>query len=241
VLRPVKQEIAKEGVLPYSLLFAESYDLSLRRLLGFSRPEESFGIHLHTEKTPAATMLVHWFITNIIIMPALFKIKPEPYSPGPAYTFLITFYAYVVDVFWFSIVGFGLLYLRLWPGTRWSEISSFNPWLSTIAALIFTLMNLFPVVGIWIPDPAVKYLANTGNLVSWYAGPTVGIAVLALSVIYWFGFWGMIRQRESREGKELAVERRPIILEDEGAYIQLYEIVGLRWRVKGGNVNLGSS
>jgi hypothetical protein len=186
-------------------------------------------------------MFLHWLITNIIMTPAIFTIKPEPYSPGPAYTFLVTFYAYVVGVFWFTIIGFSLLYLRLWPGTGWGKISSFNPWLSTIAALVFFLANLFPVIGIWIPDPAVKYLAGTSSLVSWYVGPTVGIAVLVFSVIYWFGFWGIIRQRESQEGKELVVERKPIILEDERAYIQLYEIVGLRWRATGGHVNHVSS
>jgi hypothetical protein len=235
-MEPVKQEVAKEGVLPYSLIFAESYDFSLSRLLGRSHPQESFGIHLHTEKTPVATMVAHWLITNITIIPTLLKLQPVPYSATPAYTFLVTFYTYVLDVFWFMIIGFGLLYLRLWPGTGWGKISTFNPWLSIIGALIFTSMNLFPVVCIWIPDPAAPYLANTRNLVRWYAGPTIGMVVLALSVIYWLGFRGMIRQRESREGIELAIERKPIILEEENAFVQLYEIVGLRWRVKGGHM-----
>ena len=165
MLRLVKQEIAKDGVLPYSLLLTESYDLSLRRLLGFSRLKEKFGIYLYTEKTPAAIMVVHWLLTNIIIIPAIFTIKLKPYSPGPAYTSLTTFYAYVLNLFWFAIVGFSLLYFRLLPGTRWRKISSFNPWLSSIAALVFSLMNLFPVVGISILDPAAKYLARTRNLV----------------------------------------------------------------------------
>jgi hypothetical protein len=217
-------------------MFAESYDFSISRLLGRSRPQESLGIHLHTEKTPAATMVAHWLITNLTIIPALLKIQPVPYSATPAYTFLVTFYAYILDVFWFMIIGLGLLYLRLWPGTGWRKISTFNPRLSTIGALIFTSMNLFPVVCIWIPDPAARYLANTSKQVSWYAGPTVGMVVLAISLIYWLGFRGMISQKESRDGLELAIERKPIILEEENAFVQLYEIVGLRWRVKEGRM-----
>jgi hypothetical protein len=232
----VKQEIAKEGILPYSLMFAESYDFSLSRLLGRSRTRESFGIHLHTEKTPVVTMLAHWLITNLLIISAILKIQPVPYSAAPAYTFLVTFYAYVLDVFWFMVIGLGLLYLRLWPGTGWGETSTFSPWLSIAAASLFTSMNLFPTVCIWIPDPSVPFLANTKSQVSWYAGPTVGMVVLALSVIYWLGFRGMVQQKESREGIELAIERKPILLEEENTFVQLYEIVGLRWRVKGGQM-----
>jgi hypothetical protein len=232
MFRIVKQEVAKEGVLPFSLWFAENYDLSLRTLFRFRRPEKSPEIHLHDEKTPAATMVLHWVTMNMFLIPTVFIIQPVPYSPAPAYTFLVTFYTYVLDVFWFGITGLGVLYLRLWPNTKWRKMSSFNPWLSTIAALIFTLLNLFPVISVWIPDPAVKYLARTNKLVIWYAGPTVGLVVLGLSVLYWFGFWSYIRRRESRERKKFEVERIPIIREEEGSYIQLFEIVGCRWSVR---------
>jgi hypothetical protein len=60
------------------------------------------------------------------------------------------------------------------------------------------------------------------------------MVVLAFSVIYWLGFRGMISQKESREGIELFIEMKPIILEEENSFVQLYEIVGLRWKVKGG-------
>jgi len=228
----VKQEVAKEGVLPFSLWFAENYDLSLRRLFWFRRPEESAEIHLHSEKTPAATMVLHWVTMNMLIVPTVFIIQPVPYSAGPAYTFLVTFYTYVLDVFWFGIAGLGVLYLRLRPNIKWRKISSFNPWLSTIAALIFTLLNVFPVIGVWIPDPAVKYLAETDNVVIWYAGPTVGLVVLGISILYWFGFWSYVRQRENSERQEFKVERTPIIREEEGSYIQLFEIVGFRWSIR---------
>jgi amino acid transporter len=62
----VKQEIAKEGILPYSLFFAESYDISLSRL--FSRKSRQGSIPIYRERTPAATLALHWIITTILVI-----------------------------------------------------------------------------------------------------------------------------------------------------------------------------
>jgi hypothetical protein len=224
--------VAKEGVLPFSLWFAKSYDLSLKRLFHMRPPEENLGVHFHTEKTPAATMALHWIIMTLIIVPVIYIIKPTPYTPNPAYTFLVTFYDYCLDVFWFSVMGYGLLYLRLWPGTDWRQTSTFNHSTSVICAFIFALLNTFPVIGLWIHDPSVKYLAQSNNMVSWLAGQSFAASVLAFSIVYWFFVWGYVRLKEASEGKNLVVEREPIFrLEDNGEYVQIYEIVGSDWKM----------
>jgi hypothetical protein len=224
--------VAKEGVFPFSLWFAKSYDLSLKRLFGMRPPEENLGVHFHTEKTPAATMALHWIIMTLIVVPVVYIVKPTPYTPNAAYTFLVTFYDYCLDVFWFAVMGFGLLYLRLWPGTNWRKTSTFNPWVSIICAMIFVILNTFPVIGLWIHDRNVEYLAQSNNTVAWYTGQTLAASVLVFSIVYWFFFWGYVRLKETREGKNLIVEREPIFrMDDNGEYVQIYEIVGLEWKM----------
>ena len=178
-------------------------------------------------------MALHYIIMTLIVVPVVYIVNPTPYTPNPAYTFLVTFYDYCLDVFWFAVMGYGLLYLRLWPGTKWRQTSTFNPWVSTICALIFPLLNTFPVVGLWIHDPSVKYLAQSNNFVAWYVGQTFAVSVLAFAIVYWFFFWGYVRLKETSEGKNLVVEREPIFRkEDAEEYVQIYEIVGLEWRMQ---------
>lgn len=178
-------------------------------------------------------MVFHWIITNLFIIPAIFILQPTPYSSGPAYTFLITFYDYVLDVFWFAMTGLSLVYLRLLSKShQWRSVSKFPHWLSTSAALIFSLLNMFPVIGIWMYDPRIPYMTQTSSLVKWYVGATIGLVVLGLAVVYWAGFRLYLHARSRREGKSLVVERTPIIREeaDRKSYIQLYEIVKLQWK-----------
>jgi hypothetical protein len=166
-------------------------------------------------------------------MIAVFGVAPSPYSANPAYTFLVSVYTYTIDVFWFTAVGIGLLYLRLGPGTGWAHISQFNPTVSTTAAFIFVTGNLFPLICIWIPDSTAKYLSRTSNQVSWFAAPTLGISIVAVGVAYWGGFWMYIKRKESREGKSLEVERMPFIEEtSDGGRVQVFEAISLQWKVR---------
>ena len=223
--------------MPFSLWFSNSYNLSFRKLFGTARSPvrntedpHNQGVYWHSEKTPAATMLFHWIITNLFIIPAIFILQPVPYSSNPAYIFLVTFYDYVLDVFWFASVGLSLVYLRLWPGThRWRKVSKFPHWLSTTVALIFSALNIFPVVGVWIYDPSLPYETQTTDLVKWYVGPTIGLTVLGISLLYWAGFRSWLLVWGKRTGKYLSVERTPIIRnEPDGSYLQVYEIVKLK-------------
>jgi hypothetical protein len=185
---------------------------------------------LHPEKTPAATLALHWVITNILVLACVLSIRPEPYSPIPAYTFLASIYAYVIDVAFFMAVGLGLLWLRLSPSAGWADKSQFkHPWVSTIASLVFFLTSLVPLVLIWIPDPAVKVLSRTGGEIPWFASQTVGICVLFAALIYWLGFRSYVQIRSNREGRELEVTRQPIFRDEGGFWTLIYEIVTWKW------------
>jgi len=178
-------------------------------------------------------MLIHWVFTTILVLAIGLSLQPIPYSYAPAYTFIVAVYAYVIDVVFFSLVGLGLLYLRLAPGSNWRRKSKANHWVSILSALVFVAALLFPLFGMWIPDPEKKFLERTASLVPWYIPQTVGVVVLGASLIYWCGFRYLVPHVGNRGGKELIVEREPIFHVEHGYPVQVYETVRLCWKVKG--------
>lgn len=65
---------------------------------------------------------------------------------------------------------------------------------------------------------------------SWYIIPTAGFGGLLLGVIYFLGFRYVVPQIK---GKQLVVERVPIIVSDDhGGWVQKHEIVEFSWGVQ---------
>lgn len=226
----VKQEIAKEGILPYSLFFAESYDISFGRFFGSKSKSKAKPIY--HEKTPAATLALHWVITNILVIVPVFAIQPKPkYTTTPAYAYITVAFVYDIDVVYFFAISFGLLCLRLTPSVRWAEKSQLkSPWLSITSASILFIGCLFPLIFIWVPDPAAPKATKSSNLVQWWAGQTLAACLLAFAFAYWVAFRLYIRVRAAREGKTLHVKRDPIFRQDAEGLTQVFEIVTLQWK-----------
>ncbi|KAH8649408.1 amino acid permease-domain-containing protein [Tricladium varicosporioides] len=226
----VKQEIAKEGVLPYSLVFAQNYDFSLGRFLRKTSPKAHVN-PAYSEKTPVATIALHWSLTTAMVLAGVLAIQPKPYSPTPAFSFLTSVFVYNIDVLCFTSLAFGVLCLRFSRSARWANKSEFkHPAVSILAALTLFVGCLFPLIFIWVPDPAFKTLTRTSNLVPWYAGQTTGLCLVAFSFLYWVGFRTYISIRSAREGKTLHVKREPKFKHDSGGLTQILEIVTLQWR-----------
>jgi len=225
----VKQEIAKEGILPYSLVFAQSYDFSLGRLFG--RKSHKVDVHsLSSEDTPAATLILHWTVTNIIVLAVVLSLQPQPYSSTPAYTFLVGVVVYVTNVIKFTFIAFGLLCLRFMPKVRWAEKSEFkHPIVSIISASILFVGSVFPLIFMWVPDPAFNYLARTSNLVDWFTVQTTGVSLVIFAFLYWVVFRTYISVRSARGGTTLHVKREPKFKHDAGGLTQMLEIVTLQW------------
>ncbi|OCK76766.1 hypothetical protein K432DRAFT_305642 [Lepidopterella palustris CBS 459.81] len=225
----VKQEIAKEGILPYSLVFAQGYDLSLGRLFGQKSHKGNVN-SLYSENTPAATLALHWTFMNIMVLIPVLAIQPHPYAPTPAYTFLVGVVVYVTNVIKFTFIALGLLCLRLSPKVRWAEKSEFkHPVVSIIAALILLVSCVFPLICIWIPDPAFTKLSLTSDLVSWFSIQTAGLGIVGFAFLYWVLFRCYVSVRSAREGKTLHVKREPKFKVDSGGLTQIVEIVTLQW------------
>lgn len=141
----VKQEIAKEGVLPYSLFFASSYSFSFSN--GFRRlPPSKSGYQLYSSRAPAAALGLHWVVTSIVILATVFgtvQLSSSRFNL-PAYYLGIAAFAYGLDIIWFSVMGIGVLCLRLWPGSKWRYKSPVPHALGVVAAATFGATNAFP-------------------------------------------------------------------------------------------------
>lgn len=226
----MKQEIAKEGILPYSLFFAQNYDFSLGRLFGMSSPKTDSD-SIYSEKTPAGALALHWAITTVIVIIPLVTIKPTPYSATPAQTFLAAIFAYEIDIACLTALSFGLLYLRFSPHHHWAEKSQLKyPALSTTCALIVFVGCLFPLVFVWVPDPGFPKMSRTSNLLPWFTGWVAALCLLVIAFVYWVIFRFHVSLRSAHEGTTLHVRREPKFKRDSGGLTQVLEIVTLEWK-----------
>jgi amino acid transporter len=235
----VKQEIAKEGILPFSKLIARNYDALSRLTSCFRRRPslqhggksfENAGEHVSHEKTPLGALLVHWFFSLLIIF-CTWKVK----NPVTAYDIVFGIYSYTIDAFMAVTIGVGLLILRFWSSkTHWHLKSPSNAIISILSASIFVIANLFPVITLWVPPtPAFKNV----NPYSWWLVPTIGVVLMVGSFFYWVVLVTVVPKIGGHRGKELRVERTPFFHTEHGEPVQVAEIVAFDWVVKESDFN----
>ena len=234
----MKQEIAKEGILPYAKFFAQNRDLSLGRVLHWVRkkgwcerplrlrwlsPED------HTEKTPVGAITLH-LASSLVFIFATYSM--DPYS---AYSLLTALFSYVVNAFFGCLLGIGILVLRFRgppptdavhdddetparPPTAktWREMTGpgINPVVSIVTAIIYTLGSLYPVITAWVP-PTGTFKSDT--TFEWWLIPTVSWCVIGFSALWFIGFvfwaWNMARKHH----QVFLVEKRPEFEPADGA------------------------
>jgi amino acid transporter len=233
----VKQEVAKEGIFPFSLYLASSYEFSLR--YGFRRlPPHAAGHQLHSQKAPAAALALHWTVSTVLILAAVLGTTAgtaggETSVNLPGYSLLATAEAYGLDIIWSTVIGLAMLRLRLWPGSKWRYKSPVPHALGVLAAVVFTATNVFPLVAIWVPDPMQTFMARSNGKVPWFASQTLTMTVLGAAFVYWVGFRSYLWQRRVRYGEELRVTRSPVFWggqSGQNGLVLLYEIIRLQWR-----------
>lgn len=210
----VKQEIAKEGIIPpraVSKFFAENYSLTPEWL----RSKKNEG----SEDTPAAAFLLHWIFAVLLIL-ATVPAKAD------SYRILVNMYSFIINAVFGFLVGLGLLILRFKKGSEWTKNSSSNAWISVITAAIFTIANLFPLVAIWIRPPVHDAFLTVTK--SWFIIGTVGTSVMAFAILWWTSLRYVIPWFS---GKELETNDRDYnFIKDHGYWVMRNEIVSIQWK-----------
>jgi len=232
----VKQEIAKEGVFPFSLYLASSYEFSFRH--GFRRlPAHKPGHQLHTQKAPAAALALHWTVSTILILAAVLGTASETAAEGtfshlPGYSLLVMAFAYGLDIIWFTVIGVGMLRLRLWPGSTWRSKSPVPHALGVAAAVVFTATNAVPLIAIWVPDPKQLFMSRSDGKIPWFASQTMALTIVVAAGVYWLGFRFYLWHKRTSYGDVLKVTRIPVFWRGQsgrGDLVLLYEIIRVYW------------
>ncbi|KAI5836894.1 amino acid permease-domain-containing protein [Morchella snyderi] len=207
----VKQEIAKEGVLPYSRLIASDMQtpFSWLRNAMFRSPDD-----YKPENTPVAALFLHWIFSFILII-----------APGTtdAYLFLLLLHSYALHVCAGFILAVGLLYLHFQKGSVWRQESGFQAPGRWIWALLYAVVNAFLICVAWFPPPD-KFKTLILDQIRYNVYPIVVFALIGAGVLYWVGF-AHIYPRYSK--RVLDVKRTPITRNG----VQIYEAVFFNWVV----------
>ncbi|KAK1829943.1 high-affinity methionine permease [Podospora conica] len=193
----VKQEIAKEGILPFSLLFATSHTTPLGRWQNRNKPVVE-GEYL--DQTPTAALCLHWF-TSVLLVAFTAKL-----TPTAAYSALISLYSFSLVL----LVGFftaaGLIYLHLRPSLNWRP--SFKPPGGWACAAIYCAASLFGLIACF-PKPRVPLTTE----ITWYIIPTIALSSPLWGVLWYLGLRAYMRFK----GETLVVKRDPKIDREEGS------------------------
>ncbi|KFY04726.1 hypothetical protein O988_00569 [Pseudogymnoascus sp. VKM F-3808] len=223
----VKQEIAKEGILPFRSLLSRSYPsvrIPIRALWGSKRPTLR-------EDVPLPALVLHFSVSVILIL-ATWRL-----STAATYTLLVDLYSYTVDAAFGAFIGFGLLYMRFVSRRGWaaqSRASGFPvpAYVSGVAALIFGIANTFPVAAKWVPPDVAT---SAWLAVPWFTTGTVGTVIMVVGVLWWATFrWVVPRVGRGRVGRFLLVTRKLWLTERDGYKVLEYEDIEFRWVTRDG-------
>lgn len=205
---PVKQEIAKEGVLPYSRIIASDMRTPfswLREALSSSN-ESSRG-----ENSPIPALCLHWVFSLILIVA----------SGTDTYLILLLLRSYAIHVTVGFFLGIGLLYLHWKPGSNWKVNRGFKPFGSWMWALIFAVVNLFLICVPWIKPP-YEFEKLLLESTEFFVYPTIAVGLMSFGVIYWIGFAKLYPKYYK---KVLTVKRIPFVRDG----VQVCEAVFFNW------------
>ena len=224
---PVKQEIAKEGVLPFSRFFASSTTTPWSRLMQRIWPSKDPSYQ--PEQSPAAALFLHWMWSMVLIA------STSPLVPKVAYAVLVPLYSYTVVILVAFFVASGLLHLRYFSDERhtWTNRAGFKPWGGPTAAIIYTAVSAFLLVASFIPPRSSSPFAKAKTGVDWFVVPTVGWGMLLLGLVYYLVF-KHVYPRYFKDGKVLVVDREAVIVYEDGEYVQALEIVDFSWEARSG-------
>ncbi len=227
----VKQEIAKEGILPFSLFFATgrttpwAWFKAARQSGGKSTTAYSHDMDDHLEQAPMAALGLHWLSSVFLVA------VTSMLDPTTSYSVLVSLYSYVIIVLNGFVVSGGLLYLKLHKSRSWSSQASFKPWIDPLHAVIYFVVCGFLLFAVFAkPSNGTPYSYAVGYI-QWFIMPAVGLSTLAWGSFWYLGLKLVMLQKR----KQLVVMRFPFIVQDEEdpeQWVQKSELVDHEWHTR---------
>ena len=179
------------------------------------------------EQSPAAALLLHWIFCMVLIA------ATSSITPDVAYTTLVSLYSYIVIIIVRFFMANALLYLRYAKGHSWLSSRGFRPWGGPIAAMIYSASFGFLLIIFFIPPVRGSPFAKGSRGIDWYVVPSVGFGFLALGYIYYLCFAYVIPRIRRQT---LEINRAPVIVREEGEWVQVLEVVQAIWIAKAGPI-----
>ncbi|KAK5165825.1 uncharacterized protein LTR77_008748 [Saxophila tyrrhenica] len=220
----VKQEIAKEGILPFSLHIATSYKtpyglFKLWLSRGRLREED-------VEQAPTAAFALHWF-TSVLLVVLVSPIR----DPRRSYSALVALYSYTVISLIGCWVSIGLLRIKLRKSRwHWQERRRYRPWLSPLHVIVFGAATAFVLVTAFVPPEPGSPFHRLATGQAWYIVPVVGITAPLWGMLW---YWGLLAY-QWKIGRHLVVTREAYWMPDPdcpGEFVQQAEIIDHTWQI----------
>ncbi|KAK3721139.1 hypothetical protein LTR37_003429 [Vermiconidia calcicola] len=221
----VKQEIAKEGILPWSLYIASAY----RTPYGLMKSmiSRSKLLDEEVEQAPTLAFGLHW-LTSVFLIAVTAPIT----DPRRSYSVLVSLYTYTIVTVLGCWVSFGLLLTKARKSNwHWQQRRRYRPWLSPAHAIIYFAATAFMLVATFIPPQRGSPFHESVSGLPWYVVPLIGITAPLWGLLW---FWGLL-MHQWRIGRQLVVRREAYWAPDPDfthEYVQLAEIVDHTWQIK---------
>jgi hypothetical protein len=216
----VKQEIAKEGIIPARKFLSSSFD-SLRIPKPWSKYETL------PEDVPLGALILHFCMSVLLIFATWSLTAPATYG------LLVDLYSYTIDGIFGASLGLGLLYMRIFSSRDWASHSrnsgfSVHPFISIVAASIFGIANLYPLAAKWIP-PKVWIILP----VPWFTTGVVSWSIMLCGVLWFLAFrFAVPSIGRDHVGRCLLVTRRLWFHTENGYKVLEYEDIAFQWPKK---------
>ncbi|KAI9809233.1 MAG: hypothetical protein M1825_002524 [Sarcosagium campestre] len=223
----VKQEIAKEGILPLSWWFSQSTATPVARLMARLKPTSAGAKDPKMrEESPIGALCLHLVFSLLLV-----AITAGQTTTG-AYDTLVSLYSYIFVVLVGFFVATGILFKRLKRGGKWVGGLGFRPWGGPTAAAIYAVTMAFLLIAAFLRPKAGSPFSKEQTGVEWFVAPTVAVGSLLLGALYYFGLEYVVPMWIH---KHLEVDRTPRIEPDgDGGFVQPREEINVHWRHRHG-------
>jgi len=225
---PVKQEIAKRGILFYSENMAHDVNVLEKISERFIRNGTETNIEANAHRAvsrfqpiPLPALILHGVFTTILILATL-----GINSPRDSYGLIVGIYSYTIDAIIGACLAFGMICMRIQGSSGWNSMSRSGRWVSLAIAIIYFVANAIPVIMLWIPAS----IAQLGTSIPWEVVPVAGWSLVVAGLVYWLIFHSIVPV--FMNGRELYVKVTPTFrVDSQGNPVHVGERFERRWMV----------